>query len=319
VLERLLCVFAFLRVSAATQLLQEMSVSLSGSYSPNYNDTESTAHIEIHKKGFCPYHPDVQIVSRTSLLHSKQNKVCPRCEEIHKLKIREMEQKQVQSTDIGTIIAEKERNVQDQIFSSLITKSLHRPLKVVLIGDSGVGKTSISERYFKDSFNQSPTATVGVNFSKQMNDHFILFAFDTAGQEMHHSTSRSFLRDTDAVILVYDITNDGTFRSCEDHTRAVKEYSRSDNTPIYIFGNKSDLERRREVSRLKVDKFCEINGYTHYLVSAKDATNLRESITDVIVNAAIHVRILESKTIGDKELITLTPPPSSPHPSPNCC
>jgi len=148
--------------------------------------------------------------------------------------------------------------------------------KTIIVGNSGVGKTSIIQRYL-GKFEQDERATVGASFtnkSENINGKTILFEiWDTAGQERFRSINSIFYQDASVCILTYDITQKKSFEDLKSYWHnAVLEQS-SQNIIFHVVGNKIDLFNKEEVDKNEVDQFCEKIGAEVSLISAKDENN----------------------------------------------
>ena len=125
--------------------------------------------------------------------------------------------------------------------------------KVVLLGDTSVGKTSIIQRYAKGNFKKDQDATVGATFlSKfvelpQSSTQIKLQIWDTAGQEKYRSVTPIYFRDAAAAICVYDITSKQTLDNAEGWINDLRNYAPS-HIIIALAGNKCDLYANEEVS-----------------------------------------------------------------------
>lgn len=123
-------------------------------------------------------------------------------------------------------------------------------IKLILIGDSGVGKTNILQKFSENKFDIGAVATIGFEIctkSITIDDKIIKFQiWDTAGQERYNSLTRSYLRLAMGVLLVYDITNRKSFLNCEKWINEVRD--NNINIPILLIGNKIDLKLQRMVS-----------------------------------------------------------------------
>lgn len=121
-------------------------------------------------------------------------------------------------------------------------------LKIVIIGDSGVGKTNLLYRFTKGSFMQESRATIGVDFSAKnlkVKDSVVKAQFwDTAGQEKYRSITSAYYKNAVGSIVVYDITKKDSFNSVKNWLEEVKMYADKELTAIVI-GNKVDLEEER--------------------------------------------------------------------------
>ena len=124
--------------------------------------------------------------------------------------------------------------------------------KVVLIGDSGVGKSNILSRYLKNEFNFESKATVGVEFGSQkfdLNGYKIKAQiWDTAGQERYKSITNAYYKGAKGALLVYDITRRETFDSVDRWIPDLRTNG-DEQVTILLVGNKCDLEENRKVTK----------------------------------------------------------------------
>jgi small GTP-binding protein len=136
------------------------------------------------------------------------------------------------------------------------------PLKIVLIGESGVGKTSIIYQFIDKSFLYDQQTTIGGTFAtkkvKCSNGKILkLEIWDTAGQEKYRSVTKMFYKDADAAILVYDITSKNSFEEIKNYwIKEVKELCNK-NVILAIVGNNSDLFEREQVNEEEARKLAE--------------------------------------------------------------
>ena len=148
--------------------------------------------------------------------------------------------------------------------------------KTIIVGNSGVGKTSIIQRYL-GKFEQDERATVGASFtnkSARINGKNILFEiWDTAGQERFRSINSIFYQDASVCIFTYDITQKKSFQDIKDYWYGAVLEQSSSNIIFHIVGNKIDLFNKEEVDKNEVDKYGEKIGAEVSLISAKDETN----------------------------------------------
>ncbi|KAL1007869.1 hypothetical protein UPYG_G00092760 [Umbra pygmaea] len=153
--------------------------------------------------------------------------------------------------------------------------------KIVLVGDVGVGKTCVVQRFKTGNFMERQGNTIGVDFTMKTMDiqgkRVKLQIWDTAGQERFRTITQSYYRSTNGAVIVYDITKRGTFMAVSKWMEDVKKYGGANIVPLLI-GNKSDLVNLREVS------FEDAQNVAHQLeflaaleTSAKDASNVDEA------------------------------------------
>ena len=132
--------------------------------------------------------------------------------------------------------------------------------KVVLIGDSGVGKSNLLTRFTTNEFNLESKTTIGVEFSTKtlkVKDKTIKAQiWDTAGQERYRAITSAYYRGAVGALLVYDISKSYTFNSVERWLKELREHADA-NIVIMLVGNKSDLNHIRQVKRDEGARFAE--------------------------------------------------------------
>lgn len=145
-------------------------------------------------------------------------------------------------------------------------------LKVVLLGDSGVGKSSIVLRFVADNFKTDAEATIGASYMGkilQINEKMIKFnIWDTAGQERYHSLAKMYYRDANAAIMVYDITKKGSFEGLKKWHKELAEFGPKD-IAIVVAGNKEDLVESEAVGPEEAQAFARSIGAIYKKTSAK--------------------------------------------------
>ncbi|GAA98803.1 uncharacterized protein L969DRAFT_88842 [Mixia osmundae IAM 14324] len=153
--------------------------------------------------------------------------------------------------------------------------------KLVLLGESACGKSSLVLQFVKQEFSEYRESTIGAAFLTQIvsldeNTTIKFEIWDTAGQERYRSLAPMYYRGAQAAVVVYDITSEGTL----DKAKAwVKELQRQADPSIVIAlaGNKVDLaETRRAIPRETAEKYAQEEGLLFFETSAKEATNVTE-------------------------------------------
>ena len=153
-------------------------------------------------------------------------------------------------------------------------------IKVTLIGESSVGKTSIINRYTKESFSQELDSTLGANYSqKKITRHgkkIRLDLWDTAGQEKYRAIGRHFYKESYIVCLVYDITNNDSFEKIKSIWYPdLKEYGEKLKI-VALVGNKLDKYLEEEVKEDDAKKFAEEIKAIYKRTSAMEGTNIED-------------------------------------------
>jgi len=157
--------------------------------------------------------------------------------------------------------------------------------KLVLIGDSGVGKTNILSRYINNEFSYSSKSTVGVEFGSKIiktNDKLIkIQIWDTAGQERYKSITSAYYKGAKGAFVVYDITRRDTFMNVDKWIGELKSTGNED-VFILLIGNKSDLEQERQVSTEEVTKKAEQLKIAFCETSALEGKNIEYAFQTVV-------------------------------------
>ena len=150
-------------------------------------------------------------------------------------------------------------------------------LKIILLGDAGVGKTSISGRYIDSTFKDNYQATIQVEkrmkiINEDDKTSVRLNIWDTAGQEKFRSITRQFYRDCHGAFIVFDLTKKSSFNELKNWMDELKTHG-NDDTVIIILANKSDLTTEREISEEEIKNKIN-NKYKYFEVSAKTGNNI---------------------------------------------
>ena len=147
--------------------------------------------------------------------------------------------------------------------------------KVILVGDSGVGKTSIINRYLKQ-YNNNEKTTIGASYASKVetiDDYKIIFdIWDTAGQERFRSVNTIFYKEAYVCIMVYDITNPESFESIKNYWYNTVKENAYDDIIFGIAGNKIDLYEEEKVDQNKVQQYGESIDALFKTTSAKQNT-----------------------------------------------
>ena len=184
--------------------------------------------------------------------------------------------------------------------------------KVILVGDSGVGKTSIMGRYIRE-FNPSEQATIGASFKSTLEkvegkDNIQFEIWDTAGQERYRSVNSIFYQDAFICLMVYDITKKESFENLKNYWyNAVKEHG-SKGIIFHVAGNKVDMLEKEEVPKKEVEEYCEsINAEYNYVSALKNAyiDNLFHLLAIKFIESEIYKKIKNRKNEEKKSVVKL--------------
>merc|ERR1719397_2086331 len=167
--------------------------------------------------------------------------------------------------------------------------------KLVFVGDSSVGKTSIISRFMYNHFDLNYQATIGIDFLSKtlyLNDRVVrLQLWDTAGQERFRSLIPSYIRDSSVAIVVFSVDNRQSFENVDNWVSDVRN-ERGYEVVIMLVGNKTDLPYRDVLERDGEEKAREL-GVLYIEASAKDGTNVKQLFRTIAKN-------LPSSEVGDK-------------------
>ncbi|XP_053448481.1 ras-related protein Rab-13 isoform X2 [Nycticebus coucang] len=138
-----------------------------------------------------------------------------------------------------------------------MAKAYDHLFKLLLIGDSGVGKTCLIIRFAEDNFNNTYISTIGIDFKiRTVNiegKKIKLQVWDTAGQERFKTITTAYYRGAMGIILVYDITDEKSFENIQNWMKSIKEHA-SAGVERLLLGNKCDMEAKRRVQKEQADK-----------------------------------------------------------------
>lgn len=158
--------------------------------------------------------------------------------------------------------------------------------KVVIIGDSGVGKSNLLSRFTKDEYHKDTKSTIGVEFSTRQIEHdgktIEAQVWDTAGQERYRAITAAYYRGAVGALLVYDITRRDSFENCERWLRELRSHADASIVAMLV-GNKCDQRRQQAVDVEDAKDFAEDNNLAFIETSAKDATNVDLAFETIII------------------------------------
>lgn len=160
-------------------------------------------------------------------------------------------------------------------------------LKLVVLGEASVGKTSFVQRFAYKKFNSEYLPTIGVEITKMKlrfkNNDIDLIVWDLAGQTAYQNLSKAYLQDTDLAILMYDITRLNTFQSIKNWYEVTGKLLEKKFVSLLI-GNKSDLEGQRKVTPKDALEFAKSKEIPFIETSAKDNKNIKDALIVLIAD-----------------------------------
>ena len=162
----------------------------------------------------------------------------------------------------------------------------HHLFKLVLIGDSGVGKSNLLSRFTRGTFDLDNKSTIGVEFATKsitLDGKVVIKAqcWDTAGQERYRAITSAYYRGAVGALLVFDITKHDTFKNCQRWLTELRDHADA-NIVVMLVGNKCDLKNQRMVTTEEATEFAEKNNLAYIETSALDATGVETAFTQLL-------------------------------------
>jgi Ras-related protein Rab-1A len=174
--------------------------------------------------------------------------------------------------------------------------------KVLIIGDSGVGKSALLLRFTEDTFSEYYISTIGVDFKirtiEQDGKYIKLQIWDTAGQERFKTITSSYYRGAHGIMLVYDVTDGESFTNIQQWLTEISRYG-SDTVTKLLIGNKSDQENKRVISTNSGKEYAESLNINFIETSAKTSNNIDDAfyqMTREIKNRMRETPVLKNNT-----------------------
>ena len=183
-------------------------------------------------------------------------------------------------------------------------------IKIMILGNSSVGKTSFIIKCTEDCFQEVYLSTIGIDYKEKEviieGKKYKILLYDTTGQERFKSLAINLIKDADGVMLMYDITNRESFNSIIDWIKNIEE-RKGENFPTIILGNKVDNEDIRKVSKEEGEKVAEGNDISFFEISNKTGVNVNEALLAFIKEILSFKKknvFLKTQTISIKSLKT---------------
>lgn len=182
--------------------------------------------------------------------------------------------------------------------------------KIVLIGDSGVGKSNLLSRYTKNEFHLGSKATIGVELAQKTIEveekNIRAQIWDTAGQERYRAITSAYYRGAMGAILVYDIAKVTSFQNLDKWITELKEHAEPDLSVI-IIGNKSDLKHLRMVETKRGNQYAIDQDMLFMETSALDSTNVNEAFEELVKHVYDGVKKKEKERTSSRTVLPLPP------------
>ena len=173
-------------------------------------------------------------------------------------------------------------------------------INIITLGESSVGKSSIINRYVENNFDYNFVSTLGVDFRKKIininGENIRLKIWDTAGQEKFRSIQKQYYRNSDGILLVFDVTKFDTFNVLEEWINSIKNQT-SNDIIVVLVGNKIDLNNK-VISDDEIKNFANDNKFKYFLTSAATGKNINE-VFDYIVKEIYKIKSKKKKNDGN--------------------
>ncbi|KAM3145993.1 GTP-binding protein of the rab [Paramecium bursaria] len=184
--------------------------------------------------------------------------------------------------------------------------------KLLLIGNSAVGKSSLLLRFADNVFNESFLPTIGVDFKIRTFDlqgkTVKLQIWDTAGQERFKTITNSYYKGAHGIILVYDVTDKQSFKDIENWLQEIEKYA-NENVVRLLVGNKNDLESKREVTFDEGKELADSLNIKFIETSAKNSINVEKAFMTLATE--IKAKVAKNEKIAPQSQQALTPNPDA--------
>ena len=158
-------------------------------------------------------------------------------------------------------------------------------IKILIVGDSTVGKTNFIKKYVENKFNESYFASTGIDLIttsiKIEGKSFKIQIWDTAGQEKYRAMTKNLFLKTQGIVIIFDISNEISFINLKSWMNDIKEECSAD-IPMILVGNKLDLEDRRIIDKERAMEFAKNEKLEYIETSSKTGENINKALSLII-------------------------------------
>ena len=202
-------------------------------------------------------------------------------------------------------------------------KEKPKEFKILLLGESDVGKTSIFKRYLFNNYEEKMMSTIGVELETKIlnynNKNYSITLIDTTGQERFKSITKSYYHMGDGFFIVFDLTNEDSLNAIEEWIDSILE--NKENPKIIILGNKDDLKRNRISEEIINNQLEKYKNMIFIKTSAKTNHNIKEAIKKMIdlLENNINIGKFHEENKEKKDNITLSKKNFKKNKKERCC
>lgn len=190
-----------------------------------------------------------------------------------------------------------------------MTEKKSLPIKLVLIGDSGTGKSNILLRYCNNTFTPSFITTVGIELRTRNitfnNKFYRVCIWDTAGQERFRAISTAYYKGVNGFIIIFDKTDVTSFKNVFEYWLEIVKKNGTANVKTIIIGNKIDMLHRIHVSTEQAIKLCEEKKISYYEVSARTGDNVSTTIDTFIKQIILDMEVIGNDSVPLKGILNI--------------
>ena len=180
-------------------------------------------------------------------------------------------------------------------------------IKILTLGDTMVGKSSIVLRFSDDKFDENQFATIGIDFKtkyiKVRDSSVKVLIWDTAGQEKFRNIAKQYYKGANGVLLIYDVGNRKSFERIAFWLKELKENNEIEKMYVVLVGNKIDLERKRVITKEEGEKYALDNDICFHEVSAKTGEGILDLFNDITKGTMDKIFETNEENKEDKEEI----------------
>jgi small GTP-binding protein len=184
-------------------------------------------------------------------------------------------------------------------------------IKILTLGDTGVGKTSIIQKFVNDKFSQNMLSTIGVDFQSKIimidNTKVKLKIWDTTGQERFKTLTSQYYNGADGALLIFDVTNKESFERINFWMNELNEKKKLNELGLLLIGNKIDLVNKRIIDKEEAENFAKNNNLSYYETSALKNININNIIIDIAKQCLNNIKRNDeniiNNSINEKKMI----------------
>ncbi len=176
-------------------------------------------------------------------------------------------------------------------------------IKILTLGDTTVGKTSIVLQYTTQKYNTQILSTIGVDFKSKVinidNNKVKMLIWDTAGEERFRNIASQYYNGADGALLIFDITKKSSFERIVYWINELSQKKNINELGLLLVGNKIDLEKERQVQKEEAERFAKENNLKYYEVSAAKNINIDNMMLDIIKQCISNIQKRDSDAFRD--------------------